>query len=495
VLSADGTTPVEAPNGYVGGNVLPGNGTCDLLDLVLESPYYIDPDWFNSDPSYTTIRWDGTVVPVETYARAWWSNASFRSEQFRNEGTVLISSSYTRANCNGDNTSQPYTSAPFYSVGQHGTPCCALTYGRTQGWAYNANKWAFNLYNIYGTDIEAGFDLVKLFHKLKPKNPKYNKQDPSIMSNSWGYRANKDPSGSTYYYTHRATSNVSYTTEPAFISHMGTQGDSGRWKSEMKTNSLTTAQDELIESGVFFVVASGNSNQKQVNSTHPDYNNYITDTDGQSLENSSFLEFGVEVYGTTNRRGFPQGGGKYTDTDGTVKYKTINVGALDDNYSVGGSLEQKVSYSDRGNSIDVYAPADGTLAANKDYTSEGNRPDTYEDFSAGTATDCAFGGTSAACPVTCGFLATVLEYNRDWTYKEMLEWISNLEAQDPTDFYYGIESTTPTDVNWTDYESLEGGSPVVLYQNKIQSRFLPGPRKVVKNNLQVKGGLNLRFNK
>ena len=30
-----------SPKGYVGGNVLPGNGTCDLLDLVLDAPYYL----------------------------------------------------------------------------------------------------------------------------------------------------------------------------------------------------------------------------------------------------------------------------------------------------------------------------------------------------------------------------------------------------------------------------------------------------------------------
>jgi hypothetical protein len=189
-------------------------------------------------------------------------------------------------------------------------------------------------------------------------------------------------------------------------------------------------------------------------------------------------------------------GGKYTAADGSIKFKTINVGALDDNYGTG-NTEQKVNYSDRGNDIDVYAPADGTLAANKDYTSEGNRPDTYNGFGF-TGTDCSFGGTSAACPVTCGFIATVLEHNRDWTWKEVLEWIESLETQSATDFYYGAESTTFDDINWTDYESLEITAPEgprVIYQANINQRFLPGPRKVVKNNLRVTGGLNLRFNK
>jgi hypothetical protein len=484
VLITDGTTPLARPNGYTGGNVLPGNGTCDVLDIVLDSPYYLDPEWFDASPgTRLTTRWDGTIVPVESVARLWWSNSGQRSSKFANAGTVSISSSYTRTNVSGNNTVRP---SDF--DGEHGTPCGALTYGRTQGWAYNANKWMLDLYGSYGAGIEPGFDIQKIFHQLKPVNPLYGTKNPTISSNSWGYRANKDPGGSTYYYTHRASTNQSYTTEVgiAWLSHMGTQGDSGRWKSEMKPNSLIAALDELIDSGVLFVCAAGNSNQKQVNYGHPDFDNYITTTNGGSLVNSTFTEFGVEVYGTTNRRGFPQQGGKYTKADGTIDYKTVNIGALDDDYKTG--LEAKVNYSDRGQGMDCYTPADGTLAANKSYTNEGPRPDTYSGFTynGGVAYDCAFSGTSAACPVAAGFLATVMEFNRDWTWRELKDWILTLDVQDPSDFYYGTESTTPNAANWTDYESLEGGLPRVLYQGLFDARFRPGPRKL-SSGLAIKG--------
>ena len=50
----------ESPTDYIGGNVLPGDGICDCLDLVLDGPYYLDPDWFNAAPgSRLTTRWDG----------------------------------------------------------------------------------------------------------------------------------------------------------------------------------------------------------------------------------------------------------------------------------------------------------------------------------------------------------------------------------------------------------------------------------------------------
>jgi hypothetical protein len=447
-----------------------------------------------------TTRWDGTRVPTEAAARLWWSNSAQRSSKFADAGTVTVSSDYTRANTQGDNSSQP---APFFE-GQHGTPCGALTYGRTQGWAYNANKWMIDLYGSYGAGIEQGFDIQKLFHQLKPVNPAYGAKDPTISSNSWGYRSDKAPSATnanvsnatTLYYTHRATANVSYVTETgiAWLSHMGTQGDNGRWKSEMKTNSLTTALDELIDSGVIFVVAAGNSNQKCVNYGHPDFDNYITTTNGGSLEGSSLFEFGVEVTGTTNRRGFPQQGGKYSNADGSIAYKTINIGALDDDFN--GGLESKVSYSDRGNGMDVYAPADGTLAANKNYTNEGPRPDTYDglSYNGGTAYDCAFGGTSAACPVAAGFLATVMEHNRDWTWSELKAWIETLAQQAPSDFYYGVESTTPNDANWTDYESIEGGIPRVLYQGIFDARFKRGTRKII-SGLTARRGVNIRVRK
>jgi hypothetical protein len=120
------------PTGYIGGNVLPGNGTCDVLDLVLDAPYYLDPTYFDADPdNRLTTRWDGTVVPVESVARGWWTNTGNRSTTFNTANPSMgaipfITSSYTRSNCNGSNTAQS-------AVGQHCTPCMALTYGRTQG--------------------------------------------------------------------------------------------------------------------------------------------------------------------------------------------------------------------------------------------------------------------------------------------------------------------------------------------------------------------------
>ena len=607
-------TEGEKPNGYTGGNLLPGNGSCDVLDLCLDAPLYLDPDYFlplpasysrsvfaspseggsytlntgqdrtgsgggpdypitiyvgdtlritntspeGNHPLYIKItqtsgtgdqapnttgqgavnngtvtfspteagtyyyqcsthvnmsgtinvqmgdrieqRWDGTTVPIESFARGWWTNSNNRSSVFRakfpSAGVVsFITSNYTRAYCNGTNTTQS-------SVGEHCTPCMALTYGRTQGWAYNANKWVLNLYGTYGSDIEPGFDMQKIFHNVKPINPAYGTQDPTVSSNSWGYRAVKSPGGteaSTLYHHFRGAAATSYTTETgiSWLSHMGTQGDGGRWKGEMKTNSLTTALDELIDSGVIFVCAAGNSNQKQTNWGHPDFDNYIAQNNTDTLEQSSFEEFGIEVTGTTNRRGFPQQGGKTVDgVTGEVTYKTINIGALDDDHSTGTAKERKVGYSDRGNGIDLYAPADGILAANRSYVPEGDYPATYAGFTgnsgsgAGVPEDTGFSGTSAACPCAAGFISTLVQFNRDWTYADIKTYLSNMPGQTTANFYYGTESTGLNDANWTDYTSIETSeAPKVIYQDATQFKqtVFPKRKSSMKSGLRTSG--------
>jgi len=482
------------PDGYTGGNVLPGNGTCDVLDLVLDAPYYLDPDYFDADPgSRLTTRWDGTTVPVESFAIDWWQSTSSRSAIFNNKfptaGVIPDNfAGYTRSYCNGSNTAQS-------SVGTHCTPCMALTYGRTQGWAYNANKWVYNMYGSNSPEIEYGFDIQKIFHNTKPINSKYGTQDPTISSNSWGYRSSKGSNPGWYHF--RTDSPVQYNgtgDEPTFISHMGVTGDTGRWKSEMKPNSLTTALDELCESGVIFVCAAGNSNQKQVNWGHPDFDNYISANETDNIEDTEYFDIGVAVYGTTNRRGFPQQGGKTVDgITGEVTYKTINIGALDDEYDTSaGNKERKVNYSDRGEAIDAYFAADGTLAANRGYTSEGQYPVTYPGFTAnsgsgsGIPEDCAFGGTSAACPVGAGFIATLVGLNRNWTYQDVKNYFSNLENQDPSNFHYGVESTSANDSNWNNYTSLEGGDAKVGYQDASQIKQTVFPKRP----LRISSGLN-----
>lgn len=478
----------NGPVNYVGKNVICGVGstaTCDVLDLVLDAPYYIDPAWFDASPgTRLTTRWDGTKVPVESVARSWWSNASQRSSQFSSVGTINVNSNYTRAGNLGSNTELPTIST------NHGTQCAALAFGRTQGWAFNANKWVVNVYGTYGpTDRSLGtenyLDMMKLFHQNKPVNPKYGTKDPTISSNSFGQGITYNPSVfglETAFYFYRGSAGVGFTngTTPGFMqcyAYTPTVGNQVNGKFEYVGNSMTDAGDEMIAAGVIFCAAAGNSAQKLVGSAHSDYNNYWGNTSNATL--TTQYAFGSSnIFLTTNRIGWPAHLGKFSE-NGNVVYPGIIVGALDARYQISG-LERKVDYSERGEAVDFYFPADGTMTAGAysnssgtrfDLTNSVKRPDTYVGLGT-TACDVYFNGTSSACPGSAGLIATKLQYNRNWTWRDVKNWIKGTNQpvgvttvgfQSSTRFYYGSESTTATSSNWTDKNSLEGGSPIILW--------------------------------
>ena len=532
-----GVTGAVNPTDYVGGNVLPGDGYCDVLDLVLDAPYYIDPNWFNASASTRLMtRWDGTTVPVESVALSWWRDSTQRSSSFAAFGDIPVSLAYNRDDCHGSNTILPHSrdysvtpGSPIRLVinGNHGTQCASLIYGRTHGWAYNANKWHLNLLGLKNVgSYEIGFDVQKVFHQYKPVNSLYNTKDPTMSSNSWGLRKD-DKSGTHYHFRGggavayggagpATNEDTSLITEPGFISWLGQIGDAGRWKSELYDNSMTAAGDELTQAGVIFVVAAGNSNQQQVNPDHPNYDNRISNNSTNTFYQDQFAELGgYESTGSTNRRGFPQHIGKTVSEtfqgNTNVKFPAINVGALDDDMVSGYQQDRKVSYSDCGNAIDLFVPADGTLAATRgdysdffgfnlfnldvervDKTYSGlNALETYPYRGPGEKTtlgadgqamggdtvyekyftacrDVRFTGTSAACPVACGFLAIVMQYNRGWTYDNLRNWIQNsVQDQSTSDMYDGIEPTTAT-ANWAaDYRSLLGADRKILYQATV----------------------------
>ena len=113
-----------------------------------------------------------------------------------------------------------------------------------------------------------------------------------------------------------------------------------------EASSLDTAGDEMVESGVIFVVAAGNDNQRVgVGTDDPHLNDYLT-----TLNSSD------------SRAGFPQGSGTCPSghrkwmhpngvghvSDGTEReyYHTINVGCMDEYIGgiPGGRLMLKPKY-------------------------------------------------------------------------------------------------------------------------------------------------------
>ena len=506
IKQSDNSTAAStaAPANYVGTNVLKAGfatssttGICELLDIVLDAPYYIDKEWFEADTGNRLMtRWDGTKVPVESVARSWWSNSSNRSAAFSSAGTVSVPAAYTRANSNGSYT------AYHTGSGNHGTPCASQAYGRQYGWAYNANKWFLNLYGTNSVGLEAGFDLQKIFHQNKPVNPDYGNKNPTVSSNSWGLR--QSPTTSGYYYFRQGVTGgtgVSYSSRPAFMNYFTGDGLNRRAPEYVDGHAAITAGDEMVEAGVIFVCSAGNNNQKQVQSNHADYNNYYASGSSINYVNAttnsiySLMNF-TPTYNSLNRQGFPAQIGVNRGTT-PYTYKTISIGALDDDHAPGG-LERKASYSNMGNCTDCFAAADQTLSASDDNSSPRfNRYDAYYDIGTTQAVeseDKNFNGTSSACPIAAGLIATKLENNRTWTYADVKNWLaSDVENTTNSYFYEGTEATEFDSSDWGDYYNLQGAQLKIIYDTAPP----PAPENpdakvsVTGSNLSISGNFSI----
>jgi hypothetical protein len=502
-------TSADVPSNYVGGNALSNRGisttvgTCDLLDLTLDAPYYLDPEFFDADPvQRLETRWDGTTVPTDQAARNWWRNNSttYRSPKYvtlgigtgtavpgsaQDFGAILVNTGYSRQVCNGNHTT--YQTGNGY----HATPCASQAYGRQYGWAYNSNKWFLNHYGTNNSGWEVGFDQQKVFHQCKPINPAYGTQDPTISSNSWGHRLTPDSTG---WISHRnnvtgdgtgqakldGSDMVQYNSKPnCLIAY----NNSDMGIAYATDNSVIQAGKELVDSGVIYCYAAGNHDQKQVRGDHPDFNNYYSDQneDIESARRNALYSsmFGTQYYTFYNRPGFPGHIGERTDDNGVSYFKTIAVGALDENGVTSGVgtyyREAKTFYTNTGNAVDCWTLCDDSLAACDD--NSGTRYNRYDDFytlggiQSVESEDRLFNGTSSATPIAVGLIATKLEYNRHWTWADVKGWFNTLgsfesirDAAGTLAVYTGTEGgSNINDTNYLDSYNLQGSDAPLLW--------------------------------
>ena len=398
------------PQDYRIGNALrdiTGSGgdtaTCQVLDIYLDGPAYLDPEFFynpvNSDR--IIVRWDGTRIPACSAASDWWNTNSLsaRSPKFvspSNGGTATGDNDFGNIYYEpyddkknqqpgtgmglsaGEGCRETFCGTPTtIANGYHGTACASLAYGRTQGWAYNANKWGLSVTTMFGAQTEEIFDLITVFHKIKPNHVTKNNKNPTVLSLSWGMAAtlnnitDANDRNVGKYITYRGdttlieastavVSNPTNVTQRKFKikDNKFLDGVAYTWH-EMADNSLTEAGNELIDAGVILVVASGNGNSNIVTKDHPNYNNFIHDDESTAFPGPLFnvpkgaSTYPEAVYRTTSRRGYPLATGKTEDGD----YPVIAVGALDSVFYQG--KEIKAWYSSNGNGIDLWAPSEG----------------------------------------------------------------------------------------------------------------------------------------
>jgi len=512
-------TGVGEPTNFVGTNPLKSGfaasattGVCGVLDVILHAPYYIDPDFFEANPgSRLRVRWDGTTVPVESVARDWWNNESttYRSAKYvgtnsggtatigSNEdfGTITISSDYTEATHNGSNTSL-HTGQYGSSLATHGTPCMSQSYGKTHGWAYNANKWFISIIWANGSpNINTLFQILKVFHNLKPNRSSDNTKNPTVTSNSWGASTSFIATYSAHFRTPGdgtagtgsldAITVSGGTITPQWLNYFWGNTAYSRWYASTHSNVVEGAS--MLDAGVIWLGSAGNNNQKHVKGDHPDYNNYISDMNMSGGGSGTIAE--AELYGSLpNRIGYPNciGNVRNYNGGGIDVYRTFHVGALDDQTVSNGDgtyQERKVTYSNMGNAVDFYTIGDDSIGAQGGGSYNFPRNDSsyridsnYNVVQSGgtlslTSYDQRFGGTSSACPVGTGLFATKAQHNRTWLWSDYKNWLDTkvTDQSNDAEFFQGTEATTASDSNWASYSSLQGGARKILWDSPTTS--------------------------
>lgn len=493
------------------------SATCQVLDIILDGPALLDPDFFYGPQMIhkTFYRFDGTRIPTCSAALDWWSSNSLsaRSSKYvsiENGGTAtgdnnfgeIINTDYTDLNdpvsidlyagTRRENEKPRYVfngneqgTVGVGGFNKHGTQCATLAYGRTMGWAYNANKWGINIYRQ--GNLEANFDAITVFHKLKPTPQGKKEKNPTLVTSSISPgtgivkpQSIRFDNEETHYYTFQ---NTTVKLTAADIVDDGMEGRTalpeylrsmGHITPEFADSSLTESGNELIEAGVFFCQASKNSNTNQVLPGHPSYNNHWHRAEFPDPNNiNTFTLIGDStqqpMYPTSSRRGFPEQMGKTEQGE----YPVINVGAL--NGALYHGKEIKASYSSNGNGVDVYAPAQDTITGaaiwingpgqtSIEYNIRRKDQATYINTVSGG--NKGFSGTSAATPVVAGFISTLIGQNRNWTWREVKEYIKDELKGQPKETFFNksYDLTSMDDPRWN-FRPEDFNSGTALYTN------------------------------
>jgi len=318
----------------------------------------------------------------------------------------------------------------------HGSNVASIACGNTQGWARASNIYSFNIIDptlsTY-TDPISAMQTMLLWHNAKPTTSTGYKR-PTVCSNSWGYNAQYANMTGTFW---QGTMYPAVTPNATY-GQVSSDGSVPALNTSTTTFGLriTAIEAEILacqNAGIIFTAAAGNQAMKCDVPGGVDYNNYWID--------NSYSKY---YYHQGTTPGAATG--------------VICVGAT--SYAL---PEHKISFSNTGPRIDVFAPGAGIMGA---YTNTPYITPAVVDARSGnisTSTTATFylnkiDGTSQACPQVTGVVACLLE-SRPWYRQwQATQWIhDNALLNTLNESYYG-------GAGYVQFAAMQGAVNRQLYQ-------------------------------
>ena len=391
------------------------DGTYRVRDVILDGPYKVDPAAFSGYTETVTI--DGVNIGTraqEARARSWWSTTSVRSAAFQSLGTLSISSSYTRIHAHSKNGTNAVTSS-------HGTSCASQIGGNWHGLAFECNLWNIRIAlggagGLIGSST--ALDACTIFHNAK--KIAQDVADPTLINNSYGGSASTgNTNGTSYQIGYRgntqaytgtgsiynipassggARCNATFTYHNGSSSQIAAYSASGKYITSGTATS--SAAESAIAAGCIVVASAGNNNQKLSDKDDVDFNNWY----------SSSTNYINRVGGV--QKGFS---GDHLRQKGTIRVGALDCAVEPVSAKQGSTAYKfrKVTYSSNGPMVNVWAPAEFTMAAAYASGEDYARQDDSNYY------DQWFNGTSSAGPNACSVIALELQTNRKANQSEI----------------------------------------------------------------------------
>ncbi len=311
----------------------------------------------------------------------------------------------------------------------HGTHVAGIVAGKTFGWAKRANVYSLKINGLEGTgdsgtgiSISDCFDVIKLWHRNKPINPRTGFKRPTIVNMSWGYSLTYSTVDSVTYRGNTfndasTTGNAGYRWTNYGLVNLQSGGN---FKTNYRVGSVDTDLQELIDEGVHVVIAAGNNYHKIDTPGGKDYNNYVTVS-------------GSDYY-------YHQGSSPFED-------EALKVGNIDTTV-FSASLDQKLQSSETGPGVDIWAPGSNVVSCTSNINLYGNVA--YNED--GLFKQINLSGTSMAAPQVCGLGALYLQVNPGIKPAVLKQWFSQNAVSNLVIYTSGLDN------DYTNMRSLMGGN-------------------------------------